>query len=278
MHMGHFWGHLNNSIARSFRPRKMMPLFKSNQRFRQFIETGIACWILSFPQESFDPCCDLSVLGCDGTHIGVPVKKAGALREVWKPEIPRASIVPPPWGRKQRAFLAEMDLDGNSELYEFLRNFTSASFNASQYGVERVCSFIEQLPMELRAECLMLVNMDKGDPRYSPLRKILRHVASKDSATGCILLHQLGALRSVCSAIYAQLNGESDSDSVCHWDEVVEALAVHKMALVSEGIGYLFVAYLHETLQKCGRVCESTLLFFNWLCELISKHIFCSQE
>ena len=77
-----------------------VPFFGSPMKCRNFVQTGIACWTCSIPEEATNACCSLDVVGGDGTHIGVSSKQTMRMSSVWKPEIPRDGILN--WRRASR--------------------------------------------------------------------------------------------------------------------------------------------------------------------------------
>ena len=66
MHMGHFNDHMrhfsySDSFYASFAP----------DNWRTFLQSGVALWMSSIAR--LMPCCDLKVVGGDGTSVGIPI-------------------------------------------------------------------------------------------------------------------------------------------------------------------------------------------------------------
>ena len=88
--------------------------FGSRAKCREFIQTGIACWSCSIPAIVSEPCCGMSNIGGDGTHIGVSSRHALHMESIWEPAEPRASLVK--WGRGSRRPASFSVLD-DAEVY-----------------------------------------------------------------------------------------------------------------------------------------------------------------
>ena len=76
------------------------PFFSSPLKCRIYIQTGIASWSCSVPVSASNPCCDLDVIGGDGTHIGVSAKQVMKMPSIWIPDKDRDSYLK--WGRSSR--------------------------------------------------------------------------------------------------------------------------------------------------------------------------------
>jgi hypothetical protein len=91
----------DNMTARYQNPENSRKaFFGSRAKCREFIQTGIACWSCSIPAIISEPCCEMSAIGGDGTHIGVSSRQTLHMESIWEPAQPRASFVE--WGRGSR--------------------------------------------------------------------------------------------------------------------------------------------------------------------------------
>ena len=84
MHLGHYVGNAESEIER-LRGKSVTKGFFSNENFRAFIQSGVALWSQSLPAGARVRCCDLSVIGSDGTPIGIPLQQVLSVPPVWKP-------------------------------------------------------------------------------------------------------------------------------------------------------------------------------------------------
>ena len=78
MHMGHMYGHLVLSAFGSPHPKGWTQKF-----FQRFVQSGVALWMASQPRVV--PCCDVPIVGGDGTSIGIPLRNLLNLKPVWMP-------------------------------------------------------------------------------------------------------------------------------------------------------------------------------------------------
>lgn len=83
MHIGHFGAHVDKYIRRT--SGENVKGFFSGRSLRTFIQSGTAMWMMTLSTEASQPCCDVPVIGCDGTPIGIPGDKAHWMEPVWVP-------------------------------------------------------------------------------------------------------------------------------------------------------------------------------------------------
>ena len=82
MHVGHYRDAMNHKIQ-SANPG--VAGFFSPRKWRIFLHTALALRMASLPASTREPCCDLSVIGGDGTGIGVPLKNVLHIQPAWAP-------------------------------------------------------------------------------------------------------------------------------------------------------------------------------------------------
>ena len=78
MHMGHMYGHL---VLGSFGVQRATGW--SQKLFQRFLQSGVALWMASHPRVV--PCCDIPLVGGDGTSIGISLRNLLDLKPVWMP-------------------------------------------------------------------------------------------------------------------------------------------------------------------------------------------------
>ena len=83
MHIGHFGNHVNGSIKRLFGDK--VKGFFIPRNWRTFVQSGTALWLRSLGMMASAACCDVPVIGCDGTPIGIPNHSISAVDSVWQP-------------------------------------------------------------------------------------------------------------------------------------------------------------------------------------------------
>ncbi len=74
MHMGHHFGHLRAVLGNSG---------LNHLNHQRFLQSGVANWMAS--QSRVVPCCDLDIVGGDGTAIGIPISNLKGMTPVWQP-------------------------------------------------------------------------------------------------------------------------------------------------------------------------------------------------
>ena len=82
MNINHFGTTINEQIK--CRYPGVVGWFTNNHN-RVFIQSGVACWAMSFAKDSQKPCCDHKIIGGDGTTIGIPKKNLSQTIPVWVP-------------------------------------------------------------------------------------------------------------------------------------------------------------------------------------------------
>ena len=78
MHMGHMYGH---RVLGSFGVQR--PTGWTQKLFQRFLQSGVALWMASHPRVV--PCCDVPLVGGDGTSIGISLRNLLDLKPVWMP-------------------------------------------------------------------------------------------------------------------------------------------------------------------------------------------------
>ena len=197
MHMGHFNTHMghfsySDSVFASFAP----------DNWRAFLQSGVALWMSSI--ERLMPCCDLKVVGGDGTSVGIPIGNVAGLKPVWQP----ANLVALPettlGHRHGREFivLAHDSFDGRYlvRLRNSLRLCLSASVTDQEFTVCVDQYFLDtkQALPNWFTPAFELFLKSEGEFRAS-LRILLRNLISETSVSTLVPLVLLEPLRRATS-------------------------------------------------------------------------------
>ena len=197
MHMGHFNAHMghfsySDSVFASFAP----------DNWRAFLQSGVALWMSSI--ERLMPCCDLKVVGGDGTSVGIPIGNVAGLKPVWQPAnlvgLPETTL----GHRHGREFivLAHDSFDGKYlvRLRNSLRLCLSASVTDQEFTVCVDQYFLDtkQALPNWFTPAFELFLKSEGEFRAS-LRILLRNLISETSVSTLVPLVLLEPLRRATS-------------------------------------------------------------------------------
>lgn len=167
---------------------------------RSFLQSGVACWMQSFPDSVHDPCCDLQCVGGDGTAIGVIQKNTMHLDSIWEP----AENIPPQiqWGRNTRRPLQweidEAELFNPQAQFKLIPDSASQRSSSSQSllailrrdsdlpSPEELEVLLSQIQIPIAQEFRRWCGLDRKDSEYTPLRHLLITCLSSESVTGAI--------------------------------------------------------------------------------------------
>jgi hypothetical protein len=197
MHMGHFNDHMrhfsySDSFYASFAP----------DNWRTFLQSGVALWMSSIAR--LMPCCDLKVVGGDGTSVGIPIGNVAGLKPVWQPaklvDLPETSL-----GHRQgREFivLTHNSFEGRYlvRLRNSLRLCLSTSVTDQEFTncVELYFSDTKQALPNWFTQAFELYLQSEGEFRAS-LRILLRNLISETSVSTLVPLELLEPLRRASS-------------------------------------------------------------------------------
>ncbi len=220
-----YQGHMNEKIQKGDQSRK--GFFSTPAQCRSFLQSGIACWMQSFPHSIDEPCCDLSCVGGDGTSIGVTQKNAMHLDSIWEPAVE----VPPriQWGRNIRRPL-QWDVEGDpaDRLSAEFQLIDEPNGTASQRGAasrtlldilrndcdlptpEGLEDLLKPIQKAIANEYRRWCGLDRKEAEYTPLRQLLIACLSSESITGAIPRALLQALTSLLAI---ETNPSLDSES-----------------------------------------------------------------
>jgi hypothetical protein len=241
MHMGHYPKHVDSQLHALY-PNRVG--FFSNNLWIEFLMTSASRWMMSLPPETHSACCELDMLGGDGTGIGITAKRALELKPIWEPEV----LIPSPvaWGRKDRS-VSRLDWNHLSskqatDLAKWLGKLTEPDGDLPGVRKDfRKCS--KHLHAEVVEEITRLAFMEDTDPEFNHLRKLIRSYASDESATGMMKPHTLDAWQAVLEYLNPSTRNcvdierwLSDCKQLCDWGIGPEATAIINLQIASCGI------------------------------------------
>jgi hypothetical protein len=183
MHIGHFASHFRMSTGCTI----------TNNLMRRLLQTGITMWLRGFASSVLQPCCELSLIGGDGTFIGIPTENIPkSAQPVWEPQTLRNPIIS--WDCKTRQPLAKAFEDyglGDSdaqELLELLNEMISATNSESMRltfaETLKTCDVLQTTTPEVVIELSRWLHMSSLYSEYNPLRTIFSCIFGKYSITG----------------------------------------------------------------------------------------------
>jgi hypothetical protein len=268
MHLGHFRSHVQSRIQHC---NPGAAGFFSSKSWREFIQSGAAARLLALPTSVREPCCDLKLIGGDGTCIGVPIANASTVQPVWSP--PASTREPAvSWGRLERCVI---DSSGDTTAAErkdaraFVRSVTVPSISKDQ--VRELRDSLETYSTSLPADVLKMLEiwftLESSDTRWSPLRRIIQACAHEDSVLGIIPVPLIAHVQQIIEIL---MNGKQILD-----DEDMSALACSFKSIESSGMGPDIAAAVtcciaeqsksKYTGRACTTACASLLKYIGYI-------------
>jgi hypothetical protein len=239
--------------------------FMCPKQWLTFITSGVARWMMSLP-ESPQPCCDLNVLGVDGTTGGIKGAVMSDIQPVWMPpEGIREPTVP--WSILERCCVYNAPGSGKNitranslraECRSLLKTLVSSSTEHVDFLVaaEELTGYAEsdtRIPAAILNEFKRFSTLSSKD-ETSKLRPILVCVASDECVFQVIHPNQLDHMRLILNSLLAA------SPSRAHWDANSDLLR-------NAGMGPEFVALINFQFHHHSRPQRTTLEMFSYLSE-----------
>ena len=239
MHIGHFLSHVNERIQRC-NPKANG--FFSDLSGRIFLQSGLAARLQALPNNVREPCCSLRYVGGDGTAIGVPILNLGGIKPVWDPPL-GCRAAHKKWGRMDRCAIGNScgDASQAKKCREFIAKATSSSISTETRLDVRseLDSISESLPAQIFALLESWLGMSPQNPKWEPLRHLLRACAYQDSLCGVISLRMIPSVKRII-----QLANKSPAfetiEEIHVWDSLAEKIS-------RQGLG----PYIAITLKAC---------------------------
>lgn len=173
---------MNNPLVRCFfQPKKWM----------MFIQSAMAARLMGLPSFVREPCCELKVIGGDGTAIGVALGSMEDVKPVWEPPggvRPRLKD----WGCMDRCAIGNQTADTTPSEREaartYLRSSTDASNTPDAFTNLRQMfdCFKDTMPESIFNVLEAWFSTEPSSDYWEPVRRVLRACSYKDSLCGSI--------------------------------------------------------------------------------------------
>jgi hypothetical protein len=160
---------------------------------RRLLHTGITMWLRGFSSQVMRPCCEVGLVGGDGTFIGIPTQNIPrAAQPVWQPQQLRAPSYS--WDRRARQPLskgfvdARMTSTASDEFLDSLRDILSLRNNEAQRRLFAIMlnetKSLQRVSSELSYEFCRWLQMPTFSKEFKPLRMIFSCLFAQESITG----------------------------------------------------------------------------------------------
>jgi len=273
MHVGHYRDAMDARIQVT---NPGVAGFFSARKWRTFIHSALALRMASLSPTTREPCCDLRVIGGDGTGIGIPLKNV-AIDPVWSPleSIPRSSA-PVRGSTINRCGIGPTDLQGTASDFDkarkYLHQLTSRSTTTSTRGDLRdeIDDFAQHMPAPILKALEAFLVLDQNEPHWHDVRCILATLSHTESLSGIVSIHMIDDITRLVSKMRLQPCTVSDST-------LIDAISKHGMG---PEICRIFKAEMSATYSQTPSVQRSTSVAFANLFEYIGNeaHKLSSQE
>jgi hypothetical protein len=212
MHVGHYRDAMEARIQAN---NPGAAGFFSARKWRIFIHSALALRMASLPATTREPCCDLRVIGGDGTGIGIPLKNA-AINPAWAPPQPSAesNLI---GSTINRCGVGPTDLESTASDFkkarEFISQVTSRTTSVPARGDMRdqIDDHVEHMPAPIFSALEMFLILDQNEPHWHDVRCILSTLSHTESLTGIISIHMLADIHSLIKRMRLQAADSSDS-------------------------------------------------------------------
>ena len=286
MHVGHSFGHLHTTSGSK--------LGWNHLNYQRFLQSGVANWMASHTRVV--PCCELDIVGGDGTAIGIPISNLKGMSPVWQPKEDTDLQVPHDnefenkrMGRIPVAFEGVAKIDAQNarrKIRDLLTEGISQKLS-DQYWDEYHEQYRHWLPTEFNEALLFWAGLATNTPLKRHLRSLLRDCISECSATTlvpkqlidplkllCEDVVKIGSNRSACLLRIKTLFPEFDAgvlkplyNTLNSCGDSVEAqIVVGVISIVSELNSWVFALCLND--KKMSKLCQLIIFIsaLNSLC------------
>lgn len=265
MHVGHYRDAMDARIQVS---NPGVAGFFSARKWRVFIHSALALRMASLPPTTREPCCDLRVIGGDGTGIGIPLKNV-AIDPVWAPlqPMPRGSSALPRGSTISRCGIGPTDLEGTAADFDKARKYvhqlTSRSISTSDRGDlrDQIDDFAEHMPTPILYALEMFLILDQNEPHWHDARCIMATLSHTESLTGIISIHMLDDITQLVLRMRLQSSSVPDS-------ALMDSISKHAMG---PEISRIFKAEMAVSYSQTPPVQRSTSVAFANLFEYIGN-------
>jgi hypothetical protein len=173
---------MNSKLVRGFfQPKKWM----------MFIQSAMAARLMGLPSFVREPCCDLKVIGGDGTAIGVTLGSMDDVKPVWEPPGGLRHRLKD-WGCMDRCAIGNKVSDSTPSERDaartYLRSSTEPSNTPDTFANLRqmLDCFKDTMPESIFNVLEAWFSTESCTEYWEPVRRVLRACSYKDSLCGSI--------------------------------------------------------------------------------------------
>ncbi len=270
LHVGHFRSHVDETIKMKnptvrgfFQPKKWL----------MFIQSAIAARLMGLPSFVREPCCELKVIGGDGTAIGVCLGSMDEVKPVWEPPGGVRQKVKE-WGSMDRCAIGNGVTDSTPRERDDARTFVRSSTDTSNTSDtlanlrQMLDSFQDTLPQSIFDVLEAWFSTDSRTEYWEPVRRILRACSYKDSLCGSIGIGVAPVIRQAV-ALMLEPQPLKSSDNLKLWEKCMREM---KMFCKSVDLASACDAVKREFLSSPSSN-RRFLVVFSSLLEYIGKSI-----
>lgn len=188
LHLGHFRSHVDERIRMN---SKLVRGFFQPKKWMMFIQSAMAARLMGLPSFVREPCCDLKVIGGDGTAIGVALGSMDDVKPVWEPPGGlRARLKD--WGCMDRCAIGNKVSDSTPSERDaartYLRSSTEPSNTPDTFANLRQMfdCFKDTMPESIFNVLEVWFSTEPCNEYWEPVRRVLRACSYKDSLCGSI--------------------------------------------------------------------------------------------
>jgi hypothetical protein len=240
MHIGHFHSHVNQRIRRC---NPTVNGFFSELAWQTFLQAGAAARLQALTADVREPCCSLRYIGGDGTAIGVPIANLGGIKPVWEPPLGLREPFKK-WGRLNRCAIGNncgVSASDAKECREYLQQATCPrAFGDSRLDIRNHLDTIsDSLPPEILALLESWFGINHKDPRWEPIRHLLRACAYQDSLCGVVTLPMIPVIKRL-TELACKTSPFATAVDIAEWESLIRTIS-------KDGLG----PYLAQSLTAC---------------------------
>lgn len=181
--------------------------FFSASNWRLFIHSALALRMASLPERTRGPCCNMELIGCDGTGIGVPLGSAQHIKPAWAPLVDDGSQKQSPLKSLDRCAIGYVNCSSTaseiSSARKFTKELTSRSISAAELGAIRDGIDIHKphMPAPVYHALEMFLIMDGTEPHWHEVRSFLNALSYTDSLSTIVTLEMVPHVTQVVSML-----------------------------------------------------------------------------
>ena len=194
MHVGHYRDAMEARIQRT---NPGAGKFFSARKWRVFLHSALALRMASMSPATRGPCCDLRIIGGDGTGIGIPLKNFEIV-PAWAPlQLASSSSRQSRGSTMNRCAISPTDLRSSpSDLQkarEYLKKITCRTTSVNERGDLRdsIDDHATHMPPPIFRALEVFLILDETDLHWKEVRSILSALSHTDSLTGIVTIHML---------------------------------------------------------------------------------------